>query len=125
MNANFQYIELKDRRQEWMNMSGEDDPKWNCQHLLISNDEDDILLFGQNEVSYGMIDGLYILEKLSIKDEYNMGDGLGISKQGMIQPIIIEIRHSKDRKGVGFHYNKIQRYPNRSREFIKWVSKKM
>lgn len=114
MNANFQYIELKDRKQEWMDMSGEDRPNWNYQHLLIIDN--------YNEDSYCvMIEGLYILQKLSIKDEYNLGDGLGISKQGMIEPIQVTIRKPKCRYGLGFQYKRKRIYPNRQVEFIKWV----
>lgn len=123
MNKNFEYIKLKDRKKEWVSMSGEDCPQWNCQHLIIQESELDLK---DNEYYWNSIlVGFYLLEKFSIKEEYNIGDGLGISKQGMTQPIHDSIKNQnpKCKNGIGFYFNRTRKYPNRKCEFIVWVTK--
>ena len=120
MNANFQYIELKDRRLEWMNMSCEDKPEWNYQHLHMSYHDNILLERNKYEPIVAGV-GLYLLEKLSIKNEYYIGDGLGLSKQGIVEPIQMTRRQSKCHHGIGFQYDRRRKYPNRHLDFIRWV----
>jgi hypothetical protein len=118
MQANFDYIEEKDRIYEIAMMNAEDKNENQIDCLDFINKFRCLKTDPFKKARTMMIKMSQGKYKFIDENKYI---GLGILNQGIREPIVLKSQHPSSKNGIGFIYSRYKYYPNRRREFIKWV----
>jgi hypothetical protein len=121
MEKNIAYIQAKDILLERNSMNSEDKPIYQIDFDLAFESilVDKVEPFKKaQQIMVAMSNGKY-----KVRDEEGGFIGLGFANSGIKVPIQLTSQHPANKNGVGFIYSKYKIYPNRRREFIRWVTK--
>ena len=118
MQANFDYIEGKDRRYEIAMMNAEDKNENQIDCLGFINKFRCVKTDPFKKARTMMIKMSQGKYKFIDENKYI---GLGILNQGIREPIVLKSQHPSSKNGIGFIYSRYKYYINRRREFIKWI----